>query len=258
MTFFLSPIWISLLLAWGQSAPGADAAANPLAEGKRLLEDVRDGVFSFDDPAFYWFCRFVHEHPPSIDPADQASGQPLNWKVLLERPSDYRGQLITIEGVVLSNQAHEVTNRPGLPRLYQLELSQVAGPLLCSLILTEDPGDVPLRSVVNAQGYFIKIRGYRARDGAEGSSALVVANRLFASRTPPTRVANPLESDLSSWLVGGIVAMAMIWFFMRRRLRGVEPHAGGHGAKMHAARPSERDFDWLVNDDQPRDSDHSA
>lgn len=258
MTFFLSPIWISLFLAMGQSAPAADSAGDPLAEGKRLLEGVRDGAFSFDDPAFYWFCRYVHSHPPPIEPADRASGQPLNWKVLLERPSDYRGQLVTIEGVVLSYQAHDVTNRPDLPRLYQMELSQVAGPLLCSLVLTEDPGDIPLRSVVKAQGYFIKIRGFRARDGAEGSSPLIVANSLSELRTPAARIANPLENRLSSWLVGGIVAMAMIWFFMRRRLRSVEPHAGGPGARVRAGSPSDRDFDWLVKNDQPRDSDRDA
>jgi hypothetical protein len=139
-----------------------------------------------------------------------------------------------------------------------MELSQIAGPLLCSLVLTEDPGDVPLRSVVKVQGYFIKIRGYCARDGAEGSSALLVASRLSELRTPAARVANPLEDRLTSWLVGGIVAMAMIWFFMRRRLRSVEPHAGGPGASVRGQSPSDRDFDWLVKSDQPRNSDRDA
>ena len=255
MTLLLSPIWISLFLALGQPAPDVGGAGDPLAEGKRLLEDVRDGVFSFDDPAFYWFCRFAHSHQPPVESVDRAPDEPLNWKVLLERPSDYRGQLITIEGVVLSCQAHEVTNRPDLPRLYQMELSQIAGPLLCSLVLTENPGDVPLRSVVKAHGYFIKVRGYRSRDGAEGSSALVVANRLAELRTPAARVANPLEDRPTSWLVVAVAAMAIIWFVMRRRLRSVEPHADGPGARARAAKPSDRDFDWLVRTGQPRDSD---
>lgn len=226
-------------LATGQSAP-ADSA-DPPAEGRRLLEDVKDGVFSFDDPAFYWFCRYVDSHEIEA----KANDAPVAWTTLAERPSDFRGQLVTIEGVVQSLAAHDVTNRPDVPRLYQLQLSNRASSQLCTLVVTKDPGEVPMRSLVRARGYFIKIRGFRTKGGDEGAGPLVVAASLAEVRAPAGPTLTLHEYRLPTWLVGGVAAMALIWFVLRRRLSPIGRGGGKALVRSNKTTQTDRDFDWL-------------
>ena len=235
---------LALMAGWGAMVAGQTApadSADPRAEGRRLLEDVRDGVFSFDDPAFYWFCRYVDSHEIEAA-ADEA---PVAWSTLAERPSDYRGQLVTIEGVVQSLAAHDVTNRPNVPRLYQLQLSSRDSAQLCTLVATEDPGDVPMRSLVRARGYFIKIRGFRTKGGDEGSGPLIVAASLAEVRAPASPPSTSSERRISSWLIGGVAVMALIWFVMRRRLSGTGRGSGEAPARTGRITQTDRDFDWL-------------
>src|SRR5262245_31260954 len=65
---------------------------NDMEFGLRLLSGVRDNVLSFDDPAFYWFCRFVQRADGQLALEPTSIDAPLPWKHLLERPGDYRGR----------------------------------------------------------------------------------------------------------------------------------------------------------------------
>ncbi|HVP10499.1 MAG TPA: hypothetical protein VMV94_04835, partial [Phycisphaerae bacterium] len=109
-----------------QSAPAED-----LTEGRRLLEGVHDNVFSFDDPAFYWFCRHVEQEADASLFSIRPDESPTPWKYLLERPGDYRGGLIVVEGLVQAIHAYEVSNRSGLGTLYQCELSEMGTRAFC-------------------------------------------------------------------------------------------------------------------------------
>lgn len=249
--------WVVSLLGLGQAVSQPGDSSEELAEGLRLLSGVRDGVFSFDDPGFYWFCRYARDHDARrVDEAGD-SDAPISWKTLLERPSDYRGRRVLIEGVVQSFQAHDVTNRPGVPRLYQFELSNAGTSGFCTFVVTTDPGDVPIRSIVKARGYFIKVRGYRTQGGDEGAGPLVVAGRILDVRTPAANFSRSNEDRTSSWLVGSVSLMALIWFVMRRR---IADSRGGRVAVQAASKvtaESDRDFDWLTNSEitsQNRDS----
>jgi len=142
---------LSCAVARGQQPSQPDA--DDLADGLRLLEDVRDNVFSFDDPAFYWFCQYVRRQPATTNTA--ADEPPLPWRFLFERPSDYRGRVILVQGILQSRQTYELTNRPGVETLHQCELSDPTTRAICTVVSIDDPGEIPIRSLVRASGYFI-------------------------------------------------------------------------------------------------------
>lgn len=216
------------------------------AHGQRLLEAVRDGVFSFDDPAFYWFCRYSQTEEGGRLLADADCAAPQPWKLILERPGDYRGAAVVIEGVVQSKYQYDVPNREGIGRLAQLELSDPASRSLCALVLTQDPGAVPVRSRVCVKGFFIKVRGYRTTQGEEGAGPLLVA-RALTSVQPPATGASPRSSEAEAlnWLIGGVAAMALIWYVLRRGF-GRAIRAAPMAKSGSRSPPTDADFDWIA------------
>ncbi len=239
------------------------------AEGARLLDDVRDGVFSFDDPAFYWICRFVDDRlhaiarNPTADTPDEIgqdasatarSSEPdtsVPWRHLIERPADYRGRAVTIEGLVLRSSAYDVTNRPGLNRLYQFELAESDTQAICTIVMTRDPGPWPNRTRVRIGGYFVKVRSFQTNGGETGVGPLLVGFSCEPLRMPRTGIPG-YSSDSSSpyrWLYWAVTALAVIWFVMRgrlRRQRRQSSRAGG-GSTQERAEASEEDLRWLLD-----------
>jgi hypothetical protein len=230
-------------------------ATDDLAHAAKLLEDVRDNVFSFDDPAFYWFCRYVASGKADAALAGKESPESLPWSMLIERPSDYRGKPVVIEGTLQSARAFDVTNREGLGRLYQCELSETGTHALCTVICTQEPAEVPLRSRVRVKGYFIKVRAYQTSAGESGAGPLIVARNLHLLTSP---AAGPPRSGsstaLNRWLIPGIALLAILWLWLRRaatrRSAARESHLSGRpGAR--AATGTDDDFAWLPSDDAP-------
>ncbi len=250
----------------GAPAQGEDV----LAHARTLLLDVRDNVFSFDDEAFYEFCRYVRHHAPPVVFPIEASEPAVPWKFMLERPSDYRGRLVTIEGVLQARTAFEVSGpgREGIGTLYQCELSEHGTRSLCAAVTVDDPGDIPIRSRVRATGFFIKVRGYVTNAGDSGAGPLLVARRLELIEPP----SSALPDLFSGWAVGltevcvATAALALVWLALRRAVRRIGPpgvplrggsrpgRTGGHGTD-HAGLPSQQaaagssaegDYDWLT------------
>jgi hypothetical protein len=249
-------------------APAGDE--DVLAHARLLLHDVRDNVFSFDDEAFYEFCRYVRDHvPPAVSPME-ASAPAVPWKFMLERPSDYRGRLVTIEGVLQARTAFEVSGpgREGIGRLYQCELSDQGTRSLCAAITVDDPQDIPIRSRVRAKGFFIKVRSYTTNAGDWGAGPLLVARRLELIEPP----SSALPDVFSGWAIGltevcvATAVLALVWLALRRAVRRTRSpgtpvrgrsrpgHMGVYGAD-HAGLPSEQaaagssaegDYDWLT------------
>ncbi|MBN2559428.1 MAG: hypothetical protein JXQ75_00670 [Phycisphaerae bacterium] len=228
-----------------------DETAADLAHGRRLLEDVHDNVFSFDDPAFYWFCHYVKDHAdPAVFSIDDLQTA-VPWKFLAERPSDYRGRLVVIEGVLLSRPVFEVSGfgRRGIGKLHQCELSEVGTRALCAVICVEDPGDVAIRSRVRAKGYFIKVRRYQTNAGEIGAGPLIVARRLELVRPP----ASSLVGLRTGWQRGRMciaiatALLAIVWLVLRRGIRGAAPARAKRPSRGEDAVPSEDDFNWLAD-----------
>ncbi len=247
--------------AFGQTAsppddPATSETAEDLKHGLALLRDVRDNVFSFDDPAFYWFCRFVKRDALVAAYQIGESETSVPWRFLLERPSDYRGRLVVIAGRLLRRSQFEVTNRRDVGTLYQCELVEAGTRAICTVITTEDPQAIPLRSWVRTKGYFIKVRAFRTDAGAAGAGPLLVARRLEPARGPASGLSGaPLAPDGGYiWLVGGTAALAILWLVLRRGLRssGVTEPSKPAGVKRSTG--SSADFDWLTH---PQDVDDS-
>ncbi len=182
------------------------------------LERVEDFSFSFAQPGFY----AALEHLKTSRDSPGHALRPLeisDWTVLLERPADFRGLPVTIEGVVGRNKPwrFEREEHRHLGTVWQLELWRRDQPIAATVILTEDAGDVPLGATIRVTGYFVMMRQYYSATKRLRQSALLVAHG-------PTLVSRPLARtrtrSTSSWIVGLLVAataaLVVVWVLLRR------------------------------------------
>ncbi len=236
---------------FGQTPPDS-VDERSLEHGLRLLSGVRDHVYSFDDPAFYWFCRHVRDDEDAERYVAHESEPATSWRFLMERPTDYRGQLVTIEGRLLRRESFEVPNREGVGRLYQCEIGQSGTRAVCTAVLTSDPGDIPVQTPVVVRGYFIKVRAFQTLDGQSGAGPLVVSQRLVQRSTAASAADTTPEvvaESLTKWIGVGTVALLLVWIVMRRLMQR-EPQT--HLERRPSARISGAadDFNWLVDSPQ--------
>lgn len=246
------------------STPAASTNDDSFEHGMRLLSNVRDNVLSFDDPAFYWFCRYVNT-PAGMSALEGAAGSspangepsnssihaaPTPIKFLLERPGDYRGRPVTIEGTLVAKWSWSVDNRDVPNPLNQCEIA-VAGTRALAAVVTTGPVDhVPIRSSVRATGFFIKVRAFQTTGGESGFGPLLVARNL----TPVAKIAESDPSTFSGaprsaqYLILSLTAFAaFVWLALRRiARRPVAPTLHRPGAAPHAESPD--DFDWMLEE----------
>ncbi len=246
--------WVPLLflsalvsIASAQSEPPAAGASAPTAElahARRLLEGVRDHVYSFDDPAFYAFCRFLKQPGREAAPPPE----PLPWSFLLERPSDYRGQLVTLEGQLRSRQPFRVEGeRRDVGVLHQCILSEGNTRALSTVVVIDDPGEIPIRSRVRAVGYFLKVRAFETTGGGSGAGPLLVARRLEMLQ-PPATLGGGIFTRWSGpdWLLAGTGLLAVVWLMLRRATtRGRRPPAAATAEPDLRRAAGDEEFDWL-------------
>lgn len=231
-----------------------DTATEDISDGLRLMEGLRDGVFSFDDPAFYWFCRHVQRQPnkPNTSEADQQA--PLSWRFLMERPSDYRGKWVSVEGVLQSRVGFKVTGygREDIGTLYQCELTERDTRSFCTVVAIDDPLTIPLHSRVQACGYFMKIRGYQTNDGVEGRGPLLVVRQLELVHPPAIGLPEGgfLRNQETTWIVIGVGLLAVVWLGLRRAIRSQGPGSPPWTGEKNES-PSADDFDWLTKAQSP-------
>lgn len=233
------------------AAPPAAGSPPDVEQGVSLLANVKDGEFSFDDEGFYWFCRFLREHPDVLERPDCATDEVVPWQYLMERPSDYRGRAICIEGRFLGEQPpYDVTARPGVGRLRQVDLGVPGSQAIATLVLVDPPPATPKRSLVRARGYFIKVRSYRTESGGEGAGPLFVARTLeIIERASGGATGSSLLRGRNVLLaMGGLtLILFFVMIFLRRRVA-----LGSASAESAPIRPrisgNTDDFDWLSRD----------
>lgn len=240
-----------VLVLGGQPDSGQ---AMDIAHGRKLLEGVRDEVFSFDDPAFYWFCRFCRSVAGAAMLIDDGTEPAASWKLVMERPGDYRGQPMVLEGVLRSQYAYDLPNREGVGRLHQLELAETGSKALAAVVVTEDPGEIPVRSLVRVKGFFIKVRSFRTSQGEGGAGPLLVGASVSKSTSAgPVQEDRQLDRRRQNILFASVSIMALAWFLLRR---GLADRQGAFGqGKRTVESPSEADFDWIKSNSAPTDED---
>ncbi|MGD8452186.1 MAG: hypothetical protein PVJ57_10240 [Phycisphaerae bacterium] len=181
-----------------------------------LLDSVQDYTYDFNNPAYYAILEFVKRSPRSPGFAIE----PIvidDWQQLVERPADFRGKAVTIEGTLGRNKDSYVHGaRPDLGTVWQLELRRPDEPVACTVICTNDVSDLPLEADVRFTGYFVQMRRYPTRSGRPGLAALIVApGPTEVSRSAPiTSSANNVDWR---WLVAAVVAGLIITVLLLRR-----------------------------------------
>jgi len=235
----------SMAFAQVEDPPWRESADDP-AHAAKLLEAVRDNVFSFDDPAFYWFCRYVGAGKADAALGNAPTGDPVPWKRLLERPSDYRGKPVLLEGILQTRHAFDISNREGLGRLYQCELADIGTQALCAIVCTQDPAEVPIHSRVRVKGFFIKVRAYQTTAGDGGAGPLIVAKRLHLVRPPASGIpGGGPGSVVDRWMIPAVVVLAFVWLLLRRAARKTVTGPSFPSVKNRGTEGSKDDFAWM-------------
>jgi hypothetical protein len=198
------------------------------------LDKIDDFTFDFDKPAYYELLKHVQQaaHPPGH------TQPPLvvdDWRTLAERPHDFRGLAVTIEGVVGANRAYTHQRRRELGTVWQLELTGTRPQgCACTVICTRDVGDLPLGATVEITGYFVMMRSYLGSSQRPQMAALLVAagpSRVSTAKPAPS-AASVDWAAIVPWLLGGTLAGLMLaWLLIRRSAAAHRPR------DLHALRP---------------------
>jgi len=277
------------------SDPDAPTTTRSIEHGMRLLSNVRDNVLSFDDPAFYWFCRYVttpegaaaladtesnpnHNANGAADHETAATGgssnsanvsdvpaeaDPTPIKFLLERPNDYRGKPVTIEGTLVAKWSWSVDNRDVPNPLNQCEIAVAGTRALAAVVTTESVDAIPIRSRVRARGYFIKVRAFQTTGGEPGAGPLLVARSLTLIKSNGAIAGAGSESTAGKsaqmWILAGTLVAAVAWLMLRRMAR--KPQSAATTPSFRSTAMSENaaadDFDWMLKNPDSKDTPES-
>ncbi len=258
---FILPLALLLLLPTRASANDdtPSAQAEVLAEGRRILASIEDYTFTFDHPGFYWMCGALRSYPDIFDD-DTCAAETTPWQYLLERPSDYRGRQVCIEGVILQvKDAFRIADRPELGTLYQIELGQSGSNAVATIVLTEKPPTSSRKSHIRLPALFIKARRFRAADGGEGAGPLLVGRSfeiVKAASAGSSQVGNESEristTTLLVWLAGSTLIMAFVFAALRRGLgqrSDATPLPAASTRRDEGVTGTAEDFEWLDKSD---------
>jgi len=210
--------------AYAQRSPPASATSPSgelPTEVLAALEAVEDFSFNFDHPAFY--ALLEHVKSSAVSPGHACEPIEIDdWRILLERPTGFRGEPITIEGVVGVNRAwrHPRDEHSQQRTVWQLELKRGDQPIACTVILTHDASDIPLGATIRVTGYFVMIRQYYSETNRVRQAALLVAQ---APTLIARDVAGAPRSPRSAWVWLVIVVTAGLlatWILLRRSTAG--------------------------------------
>lgn len=219
-----------------ESTPGESQPADELPAAVRAaLDEIQDFTFNFDQPGFYAVVGQVKRNPHApgfAQPPEFVS----DWRALLERPHDFRGRVITLEGLVGRNKTgYGLARAPDLGTIWQLELSHADQPLTCTAILTQDAADVPVGATIRLTGYFVMIRQYHGASQAVHQAALLVGvgpDAILRRGVPPSE-AGPETSWL--WILAAVAAGLLITFWLLRRAASAKRTGA---AALRASRPA--------------------
>ena len=223
---------------WGADPPAATtrpAGGMELsAEAAAALAGIEDFVFNFDQPGFYAVVEAVKRSAF----APEVGRMPVvveDWRDFLERPSEFRGRVVTVEGVVgRSKDPYTLNQRPELGQFWQIELSLLDQAPSCTIVMTEDASDIPIGARIRVAGYFVMVRQYYGPTNRLQQAALLVAKGpTLISQSEAASAGMPRFSW--QWMVAAVVAALVVTIFLLWRTS-----AGGRSAGhvLRAVRPA--------------------
>lgn len=228
---FAPPILIAVaaIVGWSHepsSGPASSPSSISPVDVPALLAAVRDNTFNFDEPAFYWLVDQARREPGAV-----ASSAPLPWRFLLERPSEYRGRRVMIEGFVQSSLGYKILrNGVSFGHVCQTELADAGTRGLCTIVSTNDAQPAPLGARVRAVAWFLKVRQFKTTSGGVSTAPLLVAHRLEILAGPQAltqrMAARRTWTQPRDLLMLATAVLAIVWLLLRR----------SHPARMRTGR----------------------
>lgn len=212
-----------VLFAAAWSALGAHAQSSQPADElpedvQAALEEIEDFSFSFAQPGFYAVLEYVKSMTGS--PGQTRAAVAIDdWTALLERPADFRGLPVTIEGIVGRNKvwAFEQEERRGLGPVWQLELWRADQPIAATVILTDEADDIPIGATIEVTGYFVMIRQYHSGTRQVRQAALLVGHGpTLVSEVGTREQTRPVSSIVVGLIVTATAALLVTWVLLRR------------------------------------------
>jgi len=240
-----------------QTTQPADVSTPP--EVVAALEDVEDFSLSFSNPGFYAVLDYVHVM--SGTPGLNHDAVVLDdWTALLERPADFRGLVVCIEGIVGRNKTWRLLQPRyrHVGQVWQLELRRSGQPTTATVILTENADDIPVGAEIRVTGYFVMIRQYYGKNNRLHQAALIVGHGpSVVTRLAPDQPRKPAAGFITGGAVAATAALLVVWLLLRGSLgkprrQGQTPRSTGPASldlstdlAQWAARESEEHADDL-------------
>jgi hypothetical protein len=179
----------------------------------KLLNAVRDFTpfRSAENPAWLNLLKVLKDSP--ADQLKKASSGPVGFVQLYEQMDVYRGQLVTVRGVVKrAFDVHAVKNDFGIEKYYQLWFFPEGGPISPIVIYClELPPEFPLSraendDVVNINEN-ITLTGFAFKNWVYGTKERIESAPLLLAKSFTWRREIVVEKEpISPWLIGAVVA----------------------------------------------------
>ena len=221
-TYILATACLWPIISLGQGTQPTTAPAEELpGELLELLGTIEDFTYDFDHPGYYALLEFVQRNQLmpgfAVEPVEVE-----DWRVLLERPGDFRGRPITVSGIIGRNK--DPYTHPRYPQLgltWQVELRRLDQSTTCTIIFTNDVSDLPLGATISVTGYFVKINRYPLQSNQAGLAALLIAPGPIKVITTVTPQTTPNNLDWRWMIATVIVALATTLYLLRRSRQAV-------------------------------------
>lgn len=205
----------SLLLCSGVIAAAQTSGPVTTPDLPEALARVTDYAFDFAQPGFYALLDELRRDPlaPPCDVATEVN----DWRVLLDRSSQFRGVPLIIEGVVRRNTAwqHLRADLAKYGAVWELQLQHPGQPLIVKVVLTQIADDLPLGATVRVCGYFLMIQQYYSESNQLRQAAILVARApLTVTFTEP--VAQSPGALLTPAVAAIVIGIGIAWWLLRR------------------------------------------
>ncbi len=207
-------------------AEPAEASAEgdyfPGVEPKYLAEVRDDTPFRYAERHAWFNLLDVLNRTKQSELRKAAMGQ-VTFAQLFQQPDDYRGELVTIRGVV--RQAYRFTapeNDVGIETFHQLWISpddHRSSPMVvyCLTLPSGFPLEEDLREDAQITGFFFKRWAYRAKDTVR--TAPVLAAKTLQWQQPVESSKSPSTDPITLGAIVGVSVLAsgIALFFILRR-----------------------------------------
>lgn len=219
------------------------------------LSEIEDFSLRIDFPGYYDLLAFVRNS--DFDPGDYQDAIEIeDWQTLLDRPSEFRGEPITIEAVVgrhRSYQYRDAERRKRFGTVWELDLRHPKHgyPISATVFLTANADEIGIDSTIRVTGYFVMVQQYPRRDKSLGQKIVLIAKgpSMVARAAPPAPTVRRERGWI--WAAAAVAAaMLVVWIIVRGSAKGertdLESLTATHRARLNLS--AELD-DWADGDD---------